>query len=307
MAGVSAPVALAVSGGGDSMALMHLAVRHAMANRLPLPFLTRVIWRESRFDPRAVGPVTRGGARAEGIAQFMPETAAERAVADPFDPVDALPKAAAFLGTLRDDLGNLGLAAAAYNAGPARVRGWLAGTRTLPIETRDYVHAVTGHAAEEWAKAGAVDMVVPRQDCVTLVASLEQGPSRFFSELERRVATAIGQPWGIELAAGFSRARVLAVYAKLMDRLSNLIGAHDPIIAAHCCAAVARGRSIRRASAPIRARPQTTCAGASSAPAPPASSPAIAVDAYATNVSATMRATPAWTASRSFIGAVLPV
>ena len=213
----------------------------ATANRLPLPFLARIIWRESRFDPQAVGPVTRSGARAEGIAQFMPNTAAERAVADPFDPVDALPKAAAFLGTLRDDLGNLGLAAAAYNAGPARVRGWLAGTRTLPIETRDYVHAVTGHAAEEWAKAGAVDMVVPRQDCVTLVASLEQGPSRFFSELERRVATAIGQPWGIELAAGFSRARVLAVYAKLMDRLSNLIGAHDPIIAAH----VLRSRGTR--------------------------------------------------------------
>jgi len=213
----------------------------ATANRLPLPFLARIIWRESRFDPQAGGPVTRSGARAEGIAQFMPNTAAERAVADPFDPVDALPKAAAFLGTLRDDLGNLGLAAAAYNAGPARVRGWLAGTRTLPIETRDYVHAVTGHAAEEWAKAGAVDMVVPRQDCVTLVASLEQGPSRFFSELERRVATAIGQPWGIELAAGFSRARVLAVYAKLMDRLSNLIGAHDPIIAAH----VLRSRGTR--------------------------------------------------------------
>ena len=213
----------------------------ATANRLPLPFLARIIWRESRFDPQAVGPVTRSGARAEGIAQFMPNTAAARAVADPFDPVDALPKAAAFLGTLRDDLGNLGLAAAAYNAGPARVRGWLAGTRTLPIETRDYVHAVTGHAAEEWAKAGAVDMVVPRQDCVTLVASLEQGPSRFFSELERRVATAIGQPWGIELAAGFSRARVLAVYAKLMDRLSNLIGAHDPIIAAH----VLRSRGTR--------------------------------------------------------------
>lgn len=213
----------------------------AAANRLPLPFLTRVIWRESRFDPRAVGPVTRGGARAEGIAQFMPETAAERAVADPFDPVDALPKAAAFLGTLRDDFGNLGLAAAAYNAGPTRVRGWLAGTRTLPIETRDYVRAVTGRGADEWAKAGAVDMVVPQQDCVTLVASLEQGPSRFFSELERRVATAIGQPWGIELAAGFSRPRVLAVYARLMDRLSNLIGAHDPIIAAH----VLRSRGTR--------------------------------------------------------------
>jgi hypothetical protein len=213
----------------------------ATAHRLPLPFLARVIWRESRFDPEAVGPVTRSGARAAGIAQVMPATAADRDLADPFDPVEALPKAAAYLGALRDEFGNLGLAAAAYNAGPARVRGWLAGTRTLLAETRAYVRAVSGRGADAWAKAGNVDMAVPQQDCVTLVASLEQGPSRFFTELERRVATAIGQPWGIELAAGFSRARVLAVYARLMDRLSSLIGTHDPIVAAH----VLRSRGTR--------------------------------------------------------------
>jgi hypothetical protein len=202
----------------------------ANANKLPLPFLARVIWRESRFDPHAVGPATRTGARAEGIAQFLPATAAERDLADPFDPVAALPKAAAFLAALRDDFGNLGLAAAAYNAGPARVRGWLAGMRTLPAETRTYVRAVTGRDADVWAKAGTVAIVAPKQDCATLVASLEQGPSRFFYALEQRVASAMRKPWGIELAAGFSRARVLAVYAKLMDRLSRLIGTHDPIV-----------------------------------------------------------------------------
>jgi hypothetical protein len=213
----------------------------ATANKLPLPFLARVIWRESRFDPQAVGPTTRGGSRAEGIAQFMPATAAERDLADPFDPVEALPKAAAFLASLRDQFGNLGLAAAAYNAGPARVRGWLAGTRTLPTETRTYVRAVSGRDADDWAKAGAVDMIVPRQDCMTLVTSLEQGPGRFFYELEQRVATAIGKPWGIELAAGFSRERVLSLYARLMDRLSNLIGSHDPIVTGH----VLRSRGTR--------------------------------------------------------------
>src|SRR6478736_2459921 len=45
---------------------------------LPVEFFTRLIWRESRFRPDAVGPMTRFNARAQGIGQFMPATAAER-------------------------------------------------------------------------------------------------------------------------------------------------------------------------------------------------------------------------------------
>ena len=63
-----------------------------------------------------------------------------------------------------------------------------------------------------------------------LVTSLEQGPSRFFYELEERITAAIGLPWGVELVASFSRDRVLATYSRLMEKLSGLIGEHDPII-----------------------------------------------------------------------------
>jgi membrane-bound lytic murein transglycosylase MltF len=202
----------------------------AKSNDLPLPFLARVIWRESRFDPGAVGPMTRSGRRAEGIAQFMPGTAADRGLDDPFDPVQALPQAAAFLSELRERFGNLGLAAAAYNAGPARVRGWLNGDRTMPEETRAYVSAITGRSVEEWAKEGAVAMVTPKTDCRELVASLQDGSHGFFYELEKRVATALGKPWGVELAAGFSRARVLDLYARAMNKLASLIGGHDPFV-----------------------------------------------------------------------------
>ena len=100
----------------------------ARASGLPLEFFARVIWQESRFQSDAIGPVTRSGQRAQGIAQFMPGTASERGLLDPFDPVQALPKSAEFLGELRNQFGNLGLAAAAYNAGPRRVQEWLAGT-----------------------------------------------------------------------------------------------------------------------------------------------------------------------------------
>ena len=96
---------------GESMCLMIESA--AKANNLPLEFFARVIWQESRFQPDAVGPVTRNGQRAQGVAQFMPGTANERRLLDPFDPVQALPKAAEFLSELRGEFGNLGLAAAA--------------------------------------------------------------------------------------------------------------------------------------------------------------------------------------------------
>src|SRR6266576_446322 len=126
----------------------------AKAQGLPLEFFARVIWQESRFQSDAVGPVTRNGQRAQGIAQFMPGTANERGLLDPFNPVQALPKSAEFLSELRDQFGNLGLAAAAYNAGPKRIQDWLAGSGYMPQETRNYVAAITGTTVDGWANSG---------------------------------------------------------------------------------------------------------------------------------------------------------
>ena len=53
----------------------------------------------------------------------------------------------------------MGLAAAAYNAGPDRVREWLAGRSTLPWETVDYVQFITGRPVEDWKEA---DTVLPK-------------------------------------------------------------------------------------------------------------------------------------------------
>jgi transglycosylase-like protein with SLT domain len=121
----------------------------AKANDLPLEFLARVIWQESRFQSDAVGPVTSHGGRAQGIAQFMPETARERGLLDPFDPVQALPKAAEFLNELRNQFGNLGLAAAAYNAGSAAgagMAGWIRkhAPRDTQLRARDHWHDYRG-------------------------------------------------------------------------------------------------------------------------------------------------------------------
>ena len=201
----------------------------ARANDLPLEFFARVIWQESRFQPNAVGPVTRNGQRAQGIAQFMPYTAAERGLLDPFDPVQALPKSAEFLRELRGQLGNLGLAAAAYNAGPQRVRDWMAGSRTLPAETRNYVLAITGISVDDWARSGAREPEpLPRPNCTQLMALLKRAPNPFVDKLEERVTLTAGSPWGVQLSAGFSRDRALASYADLAKRYAQVLAGRDP-------------------------------------------------------------------------------
>jgi hypothetical protein len=214
----------------------------ARAHDLPLEFFARVIWRESRFDADAVGPLTRRGSRAQGIAQFMPETAAERGLFDPFDPVQALPKAAQFLQELRASFGNLGLAAAAYNAGPGRVREWLAGNGNLPGETQAYVLAITGHSAEDWKEGGDAQFGTPPTSCAGLMALLKRAPNAFVAALERRVREGAARPWGVQLAAGFSRGRALASYARAIRRLSSVLGDRDPMILGK----VLRSRGTRR-------------------------------------------------------------
>ena len=120
----------------------------AQDNDLPVAFFANLIWQESRLRDDAVSP--KG---ALGIAQFMPKVALASGLENPFDPLQALPASARLLRDLRDQFGNLGLVAAAYNAGAKRVSEWLARRRVLPRETRFYVLDVTGRSVEQWQRA----------------------------------------------------------------------------------------------------------------------------------------------------------
>jgi hypothetical protein len=71
---------------------------------------------ESNFNPFAVS-----SAGAQGIAQFIPSTAASYGLDDPFDPVAAIDAQAHLMSDLIGQLGSPELALAAYNAGPAPV------------------------------------------------------------------------------------------------------------------------------------------------------------------------------------------
>lgn len=71
---------------------------------------------ESGFDPNA-----GSSAGAQGIAQFIPSTAAAYGLTNPFDPVAAIDAEAHLMSDLIHQFGSPQLALAAYNAGPAPV------------------------------------------------------------------------------------------------------------------------------------------------------------------------------------------
>jgi hypothetical protein len=204
----------------------------ASDNELPEEFFTRLIWQESRFDPTAVSP-----AGAQGIAQFMPQTAAMRGLANAFEPLEALRESASYLRELRTTFrGNLGLAAAAYNAGPGQVEAWLAGRRRLPFETQAYVRIITGHAAEEWASpkppqlppsnTSSSTAAATGARCVELAKLLIDRPQR------RRdlMSDPAWGPWGVQLAGTWSEGRVLATFEQLRRRYDAVLGERLPLV-----------------------------------------------------------------------------
>lgn len=144
VAGVGAPAGAEVADLARSPICRDIELA-ATANRLPVGYLSRLLWTESRFNSAAT---SRAG--AEGVAQFMPATAVDEGLSDPRDATASIAHAARLLVRLHRRFGNLGLAAAAYNAGPARLTDWLQGLRYLPAETGRYVQLVTGDSVERW-------------------------------------------------------------------------------------------------------------------------------------------------------------
>ena len=184
--------------------LCSTAASAAAANRLPVRFFANLIQQESGFKPHVV---SRAG--AQGIAQFMPEVAAEQGLNNPFDPVQALHASAKFVANLVERFGNLGLAAAAYNAGSKRVSDWLARRGRLPAETRHYVRSITGRPAEKWVRlAEKVQQVrlSPHAPCPALQVAAASAPVRTRLPVvrgrTRLAAAAPARP--VRIAAGHS-------------------------------------------------------------------------------------------------------
>lgn len=79
---------------------------------VPLTLLEAQGYQESGYNPNAVS-----SAGAEGIAQFMPDTAQGIGLTDPFDPAAAIDAQARLMHSLFKSTGDWGKALWAYNAG----------------------------------------------------------------------------------------------------------------------------------------------------------------------------------------------
>ena len=216
------PAATPSNGAASVVRICDVLAAAAVENDLPVDFFARLIWQESRFDPTAV---SRAG--AQGVAQFMPATASARGLADPFDPIEAIAHSAKLLRDLRREFGNLGLAAAAYNAGPRRVRDWLAGRRGLPRETDAYVRIVTGQSPEQWARlrAGPAEThVAPALPCPQIAGLAARSPAPVMKPLD---------PWGVQLVGSSSDATALAAYHQLQGRYASILGGREPRVLHH--------------------------------------------------------------------------
>ncbi len=99
--------------------------------------LAAQLYEESHFNPFA-----RSDAGAQGIAQFMPGTAAAYGLADPFDAQRAIDAQAHLMRDLLRAFGAVPLALAAYNAGPQPVRA--CGCIPPIPETQAYVADILG-------------------------------------------------------------------------------------------------------------------------------------------------------------------
>jgi hypothetical protein len=198
----------------------------AEASNIPIAFFARLLWQESKFRSSIVS-----SAGAQGVAQFMPATAAEVGLDDPFDPYQALPASARFLRKLYNQFGNLGLAAAAYNAGPGRIQRWLSGRGILPRETRNYVRIITGNAAEDWLeedKTVSMRSELPQDAPCEGVGGLSK--AKWFAAIPVDLAASIGDT--IKKAAVEAQrvtAEKLEVGAKAKTRVAKLLKQKMPL------------------------------------------------------------------------------
>jgi hypothetical protein len=117
------------SGGGGAMAASSTTLPSFVPSRyrdpifrsaarwgVPPALMAGQLMAESGFDPNA-----GSSAGAQGIAQFMPSTAAAYGLANPYDPIAAIDAEAHLMSDLLRQFGSPELALAAYNAGPAPV------------------------------------------------------------------------------------------------------------------------------------------------------------------------------------------
>lgn len=231
-----------------------LIAEEAQRFALPAAFLARLIWKESRFDAGAVSP-----AGAEGIAQFMPGTAAMRGLADAFDPFQAIAASAGYLADLRERFGNLALAAAAYNSGESRVARWITRGGFLPLETENYVLDILGAPADSFIGLAATAVEIPPlQEDTPFARACRALPATGADTVA--MASVPVLPWGIQVAGHFRRDVAIRQWQRLRARHEDVLAGYDPVVSRIRSPRGRRGIYAVRIGAETRAAADRICA-----------------------------------------------
>jgi hypothetical protein len=232
-ASVSAPtppaLLAAAHGRIDTGTICDLIALHSGEVGMSAHFFARLIWKESRFDLGAISPV---GAR--GIAQFMPYTADERGLADPFDLSEAIRHSALYLRDLKAELGSWGLAAAAYNGGPNRVKGWLVRGGMLPAETEDYVYSITSRPADWFREAGREVEERPLSADKPFAEACRDLPitrtRALVAALDSMDPAAPPPPWGVQVAGHYNSSAASKIYRRMQSKHAAVLGNQKPLV-----------------------------------------------------------------------------
>lgn len=160
---------------------------------LPAPWIERVIRAESAGLTHLNGRLIRSSAGAMGLMQLMPATWATMRArlslgADPDDPRDNILAGSFYLRMMHNRFGYPGLFGA-YNLGPTGYARYLAGQRTLPGETVDYLAKIAGQApsvAGVPAPADQPSMFIARVGSAPGSAHKQVPPSLFVVRTDAR-------------------------------------------------------------------------------------------------------------------------
>lgn len=112
---------------------------------IPANLLARVAYQESHFRASIIEGTTASPAGALGLMQLEPQFFQSVNVPVPFNSADTvaqISEAGGELIRLYDLFHDWGAALAAYNDGETNIAAYLAGTRALPTETKNYVAEV---------------------------------------------------------------------------------------------------------------------------------------------------------------------
>jgi soluble lytic murein transglycosylase-like protein len=114
---------------------------------IPTDLLARMAYQETHFTDANISGTNSSPAGALGLMQLEPQYFASVRRPIPFsdsDTLDQIAEAAQELARLHGVFNSWQWAVAAYNDGQGNIQQVLAGNRSLPVETSDYLSAVFG-------------------------------------------------------------------------------------------------------------------------------------------------------------------